>query len=57
MRALRYAVSWIEKDPRNVDAITRYLGWYGHTPNAKHHPDQPIDLAGDRAKQTAKPSD
>ena len=51
--ALRYAVSRIEKDPQNVDAIARYLGWHGHTPDAKHHPDQPIDLARERAKQAA----
>ena len=51
--ALRYAVSRIEKDPRNVDAIARYLGWYGHSPDGKHHPGQPIDLALERAKQAA----
>src|SRR3984893_17903803 len=51
--ALRYAVSRIEKDPRNVDAIARYLGWYGHTRDAKHHPGEPIDLARERAKQGA----
>ena len=48
--ALRYAVSRIEKDPRNVDAITGYLGWYGHTRDAKHQSGQPIDLAHERAK-------
>jgi len=47
--ALRYAVSRIEKDPRDVDAVGRYLGWYGHTPDAKHQPSQPIDLARERA--------
>jgi hypothetical protein len=51
--ALRYAVSRIEKDPRNVDAIARYLGWYGHTRDARYHPGEPIDLARERAKQAA----
>jgi hypothetical protein len=51
--ALRYAVWRIEKDPRNIDAIARYLGWYGHTRDAKRHPGEPIDLAGERAKQAA----
>ena len=47
--ALRYAVSRIEKDPRDVDAVGRYLGWYGHIPDAKHQPSQPIDLAREQA--------
>jgi hypothetical protein len=51
--ALRYAVSRIEKDPRNVDVVVRYLGWYGHTPDAKQHPGQPIDVAREAAKQAA----
>jgi hypothetical protein len=51
--ALQYAVSRIEKDPRNVDAITRYLGWCGHTRDAQHSPGQPVDLARERVKQAA----
>ena len=51
--ALRYAVSRVEEDPRNVDAVLRYLGWNGHPRDATHHPGQPIDLAQERAKQAA----
>src|ERR1700730_2832209 len=51
--ALRYAVSRIEKDPRNVDAIARYLGWYGHTRDAKQRTGEPIGLAREQEKQGA----
>jgi hypothetical protein len=51
--ALRDAVARVETDPRMAEAIARYLGWYGHTRDATHHPGQPIDLAQERAKQGA----
>ena len=51
--ALRCAVARVETDPRVAEAIARYLGWYGHTRDATHHPGQPIDLAQERAKQAA----
>jgi hypothetical protein len=51
---MRSTAVWpIEKDPRNIDAIARHLGWYGHTRDANHHPGAPIDLARERAKQAA----
>jgi hypothetical protein len=51
--ALQYAIARIEKDPRNVEAIIRHLGWDGRFAGAEDRVGQPIDSASERAKQLA----
>ena len=42
--ALRYAVARVEKDPQNVEAIVRHLGWDGKDRCYNDHVDPAIDL-------------
>lgn len=51
--ALKYAVARIEKDPRSVETIVRYLGWAGRPAEAPPRIGEPSDLARERAKQAA----
>jgi hypothetical protein len=46
--ALQYAVARIEKDPQNVAAIVRYLGWDGHDATNEDRPGRPAGLPRQR---------
>ena len=49
--ALKYAVSRIEKDPRNVETVIHCLGWDGDLAQTEDRVDRPSDSIRDRTKE------
>jgi hypothetical protein len=52
--ALQYAVALTEKDPRNVAAIVRYLGWDGHDATNEGQPGRQVDLPPRRLRHVVE---